>query len=241
MQISGTTAAAYALSQVSQARSASATKRVDGDGDNDGTRVRGSRGGAGGGKFIDAIFQALSQIAGPSTSGSATTGSTGASTSPPSSVLQSLGSFVHDLFAALQSQGGQSAAAPGTPQGGQSVADSNGTSTSTGGDSTVEAPAHHRHHGHGGGVAQVEARLQGLIQALASSNASPTGTQPADAGSAAGGPSTDALSKLQQSYQTLLGALGESGSASSLGNFLQALSKNLQGFGSTGSVVQTKA
>jgi len=47
---------------------------------------------------------------------------------------------------------------------------------------------------------------------------------------------------LQQSFQNLLGALGESGdSGKTLNNFLQALSQNLSASSSSGNLVNTQA
>ncbi|MCX7178652.1 MAG: hypothetical protein NTX56_07735, partial [Proteobacteria bacterium] len=83
------------------------------------------------------------------------------------------------------------------------------------------------------------------IQQLSTSpSAAPTAGSP-EAVSASGGATTTAATNsaapLQQSYQNLLSALGASGKASSLGNFLQALSQNLQGIGTSGNVVNTHA
>ena len=81
----------------------------------------------------------------------------------------------------------------------------------------------------------MESNLQSLIQQFSSSPPAST-----TAGSSAPS-STSAGSALQQSYQNLLGALGVSGNSSSLGGFLQALSQNLQGMGTSGNVVNTQA
>lgn len=74
----------------------------------------------------------------------------------------------------------------------------------------------------GRGNGGMSAGLQGLIQQLSSSGA----PNSADAA-------------LQQSFQNLLGAQGN-GNQTSLASFLQALSQNLQGAGTAGSVVNTQ-
>ncbi len=50
-----------------------------------------------------------------------------------------------------------------------------------------------------------------------------------------------AVVKLQESYKVLLASLGLTSSGSSLGGFLQALYQNLQGFRSSGNLVNTQA
>ena len=184
------------------------------------------------GALMDAIFKSLEQAGATASSNAATTssgGSTAASTSDATSTaasgqnpLQALGAFMHDLFTALQTQSGQSAAT--------SSADSDGD-----GDNTASAAlgaGHHHHHG-GGGLGQVESNLQNLIQQLSSSSGSGSSTSTST--------SNSTTSTLQQDYQNLLGALGMSSDSSSLTTFLQDLSQNLSQIGSSGSVVNTKA
>ncbi len=77
---------------------------------------------------------------------------------------------------------------------------------------------------------KLAAGLQSLIQQLSSPTAG-------SAGSAAN-PSQAAL---QQSFASLLSVNGSSGSTSSLANFLQTMSQDLQGTSSTGIVANTKA
>jgi hypothetical protein len=184
-----------------------------------------------------------------------TTADTGTATDP----LQALGSLMHNLFAAIQSQGGQVPSATNTGPGGANGGGQEGGSASAA--QGVSGGHHHR----GGGIAQMESKLQSLIRELSASSNGPTTMTSADnsgstastqsAGAANGstsawssesaGSSTntsnDALSALQQSYQTLLASLGANGNNSTLGNFLQALSRNLQGIGPSGNVVRTQA
>jgi hypothetical protein len=105
--------------------------------------------------------------------------------------------------------------------------------------------------------------LAGAIHEASTSNSGATATPISDAHShgrletglqklvnelADGGSSEDAtnstnttLSQLQQDFQNLLYSLGQSGSNPTLQGFLQALSQNLQGSSSVGSVVSTQA
>jgi hypothetical protein len=191
----------------------------DSDGDNDGSRASGADRTKGPAAFMDSVFQALSQagVTGSSSSTSSGDSSSGSNSSSSQNPVQALGAFMHDLFAALQSQGGSDGTA-------------NGVSGAHGG----------HHHHHGGGMAQMESNLQGLIQQVSSSSANSTSDSSASATTTAT-TSTSATTALEQSYQNLLSSLGATGSSSSLGGFLQALSQNLQGIGSSGNVVSTKA
>ncbi len=189
--------------------------------------------------LMDAVFSALSQAG--------VTGSTANSSAPPSSAtpsssgqdpLQALGAFMHNLFASLQSQGGQAAtpsAQPPAQGGGDADGDHDGSAAAS-----VSAPSggHHHHHG-GGGASQIESNLQSLIQQVSAS--APGTAATSSSGAIAASPIASTSSTLQQSYQNLLSALGVSGSSSSLSSFLQALSQNLQGMSSSGNVVNTQA
>jgi hypothetical protein len=203
-----------------------------------GSQANSGAGGAseGAGALLDAIFQALSH-AGVSTtaatdSSSSATGSATTSTASGENPLQALAEFMHNLFTALQSQGGQATQDAQTSA--QGTANSDGGSDNTGNPSVSGAPGGHHHH-HGGDLGQIESKLQGLIQQQSSSTSSTS-----IAGTTATSGSSTTNSALQQSYQDLLSSLGVSGSASTLGTFLQALSLNLQGLGSSGNVVNTQ-
>ena len=196
-----------------------------------------SGGGSGSpGAILDAVFQALSQagISGGSAANSSSAPSTTTSASDQNP-LQALGAFMHDLFSALQNQGGQ--AAQGAQTSAQGTSDSDGDHRGTGSGASG-APRGHHHHG-GGGVARMESNLQSLIQQLSSSDSTSSATDTSGSSTATVS-ATNSSSTLQQSYQNLLSSLGLSGGSSSLGNFLQALSQNLQDLGSTGNVVNTQ-
>jgi hypothetical protein len=140
-----------------------------------------------GGKFADAIGQALSQLgvsavgsAGSSAgaSGSATDGSSSSSDQGGSAAVAS---FADQLFAALQSQigaqsGAQSSAAATTTDAGSAVSGvggaSGGTSSTSGGGSVASAPVSGGggHHHHGGGGGKVAGGLDSLIQQLSTSS-----------------------------------------------------------------------
>jgi len=221
-----------------------------------------------GGKFADAIGQALSQLgASPtagasSTSGSATDGASGTADQGGSSAVAS---FADQLFAALQSQigaqaGTQGSAAPATTDASSAVSGVGGASGSNG-SSVASAPVSggggHHHHG-GGGGGKVAGGLDSLIQQLSTSSdsvatsADSTGatasdsdavgaTAAASATTSATGASANSASALQSSYDALVAASGNSGNAPSLTQFLQTLSQNLHGAPTAGNVVSTKA
>lgn len=193
-------------------------------------------GGAGSGRFADAIQNALSQL-GVSPDGSSTdsTGGTSSSTSDASAAndpQQALSAFAQNLFAALQAQSaGQAGAAQGTGSSGDESG-ANAVSGSSGGG------GHHHHHG-GGGVGKLESGLQSLISELSSSSSQDaTGSSTSDSSSSSS--SNSSLDALQQSFNNLLSADGASGSGATLSNFLQSLSQNLHGAPATGNVVSTK-
>ncbi|MES2118416.1 MAG: hypothetical protein V4578_24830 [Pseudomonadota bacterium] len=90
------------------------------------------------------------------------------------------------------------------------------------------------HHRHGGGGGKLAASLQSLAQQLSAPSSSGSGATGGAAGS-------QALTDLQTSFDNLLAANGQSGSGTTLSQFLQSLSQNLQGAASAGNVVSTKA
>ena len=219
------------LSQLNQTNQPG--QSVNGNG-NDQT---GTTGVAGGG-FINALATALSQIGINSTSSSSSNGdsSTSSSSQDPS---QALASFLQDLMNALQSQhAGQLTNNMGT----DGDNDNDGSSTlAIGG-----ASGHHHHHHN-----RLEANLQSLILQLSSSNPISTGssTDPntnaststannAVSGSAA---TSSALSTLQQSFQNLLTAFGDTSNSANLQNFIQTFANNLDGSNPVGKVIQTQA
>lgn len=257
MSINAISSNNYALSQINQLGNTRQARRGgDNDGDNDGSRITGAGGSSGGpGALIASIFQALSQAGISGTSAASTdtgtasaatgTSSASAASTPAQDPLQALGAFMHNLFAALQGQGGQTAQGAQTTAQGSSDGDgdSDGSANEKASTAVSGATGSGRHHS--GNLAKLESNLQSLIQQLSTSPSAAPTTGSSEAVSASGGtPSTaatNAAAPLQQSYQNLLSALGASGKASSLGNFLQALSQNLQGIGTSGNVVNTHA
>jgi hypothetical protein len=216
------------LTQVGSSKQSSAGCSVDGS--------TSSQPSAGGG-LVDAIVQALSHI-GVTGSGSST--STGSSSSDASSssdssstnsssstadIGQALGAFLQNLLQNLHAQSASS-----------STSDSTNSDSSTS-ISTVSATAGNRPSPPpGGGPAQLQSDLQSLISELSSSS-SASGTSSASTTAS----DTGSTSALQQSFQNLLGALGESGSSKTLNNFLQALSQNLSANSGSGNLVNTQA
>ena len=212
------------LSQLGQTSSSPTTRAggADGDGDNDGGGAKRVRGG-GRSSFISAINQALSQIgvAGTSDSSSAAAGSSSTSTQDP----QAIRTFMHDLFAAMRSQGSgqQTAPASGTDSDGDN--DNSGVAGVTG--------TSRRGYGVGG----IENKLQSLIQQLSSASPSASGSDSIGTTS----PNNSALTTLQQDFQNLMNAQGASGSQATLGSFLQTLVQNLHNANPAGNIVSTQA
>ena len=188
------------------------------------------------GGLLTTVVQALSQIgvsgaqsvlaAGSSSASSATSSGTSSGASQQNA-SQALRSFMQSLFAALQAQ----AAAGGTQHGANAASSGSGT----GG---------HRHghgHGHAGGGG-----LQSLIQQLsASTSAASTATSASSSSSGTAAATTAAanatVASLQQSFGSLVTALGGSGGEASLGNFLNALASDLAAGAHTGNLVSTQA
>lgn len=226
MSINGISSGTLNVPQFNPASSGSQTGGVnaDRDGDNDGGRVGGSSGTSAGGGLASAINQALSQIG---VSGSTVSGSSTVAQDP----LQALSTFMHDLFAALQSQvAGQPAVAQG---GGDSDGDNDG-----GGASRVSAAAGGGRHQGAGNLAS---KLQSLIQQLSASSSGASSSSTPSAGTSGAGTANQALSALQQSFQNLLSSQGASGSQATLGNFLQTLAQDLPGANPAGNIVHTQA
>ncbi|MDA8163511.1 MAG: hypothetical protein M0017_00570 [Desulfobacteraceae bacterium] len=182
----------------------------DGDGGNDPSSVS-SVGQRSGGGLVSAIDQALVQ-AGISAPVGMASGSPGTSTASDQNAQEALQAFMQNLFAALQSAGGQAA----------------GDGSAGSGSSAVSgASVHGHHHHHGGGHGRLQASMQTLIQQLSASDSSSSNSS-----------STDTA--LQQSYQNLLSAQGASGNQTSLPSFLRSISQNLRGAGTMGNVIDTQ-
>jgi len=172
-----------------------------------------------GGDFLNAIAQALTQIgAGSNADNSTSTSSSSSSSQDPS---QALLSFMHTLMQALHAQNGATATAH---NGTDSDGDNDGSRASG-----VGGSGRHHHH--------LQANLQSLISELSSSSggSSSSNSDTSDVSS-----SDSTISSLQQSYQNLLNALGDTGSTTTLGDFLQAFSNNLQDASTVGGLVKTQ-
>jgi len=170
-----------------------------------------------GGRFATAIEQTLSQLGGATSSSSTSSTSSTSGTSGSSSTQdpkQAEQAFAQSLFTALQSQFGQHQGAQGAQGGG-------------------EGGGHHHHHGGGGGGGRIAGALQGLAQQLSSSSGS-------DDSSSSSGASSSAVSNLQSSFNNLLAATGQSSSSTTLPQFLQNLSQNLQGSSNSGNLLSVK-
>ena len=221
----------------------------DADGDHDG----GGRVQRSGGKFTDALSQALAQLgitgttttSGVSAPDSGTTSTTSSSSATDSTTStdtnasaqrQAVAAFAQSLFAALQSQ-------ISAQNGSNSGSNSNSSSGNSGSTASVTATGGHHGHHHGGGISQLETGLQNLIQQLSSSASASSG----NSGSATSGSSTSAstssstLDALQQSFSNLLTAEGKSGSNVNLTTFLQTLNNSLHGAAQTGNIVTSSA
>ncbi len=205
----------------------SSMKSLIQDVDGDKLDLKSSSGSQGRGGFASAIDQALSEL-GVSSAGSKPTNS---STTDPSSnqdPQQALASFMQNLLSALH---GSASSQSGI---GKNVDDDNETSIkSTGGVS------HGGRHSHGMGASKVEQNLQSLIQQLNTSNASNSNSTSTTSGTLQ--PSANSSGVLQQSFSDLLNANGIAGNHSSLSNFLQTLSKDLQGATASGNIISTNA
>lgn len=236
MSISGISSANMALSQLSQNcgnRTSSASS---------GTEVESNRPPAGG-KLMEAITQALSQL-GVSTT--ASTDETSGESNTTQDAAQSLGDFMQQLFAALRGQN----EVTGSTDSSQSQEDttyqaSNVAETSG---QRPPPPPGNRPPGGPGGPGGLEADLSRLIEQLSADDS--TTSDSSDGSTTATASSDNSLeTTLQQSFQNLLATLGKSGTSTSsssdnqasLTTFLQALSQNLQGSSATGNVINTQA
>jgi hypothetical protein len=173
-------------------------------------------GGPPGGPMLDALTQALSQLglgnrSNASTTGMVTAVDSSSATEATSNPTQALTSFMQSLMAALHAQSGQDAGA-------DSAGASNRSGTASGTQGTGYRP-------------DIGADMQSLIQDLASTGA----------GSATSGNAADSsLTKLQESFQTLVSASGGSNSKVTLSGFLQNFASNMSGASSSGNFVSKK-
>jgi len=170
-----------------------------------------------GGRLLQAISAALSQIGVGSNQTSSTSTISDSSSSSAQDPTQALASFMQDLMAALQSQ----SSTQGTGTDGDGDNDRSGSVRAGGG-----------HH------SNIQADLQSLIQQLSASNGSSSSTSTTTSTT---GSSSDTLSSLEQSFQNLVDSLGGSGGSAGLGNFLQAFADNMQNASAVGNVVKTQA
>jgi len=163
-----------------------------------------------GGRFANAIEQTLAQLGGSSATSSTSSSSSASGSSSTQDPTQAEHAFAQSLFSALQSQFGSQQQAQGAQGEG--------------------GGGHHHHHGGGGRIASA---LQNLAQSLTSSSSSTTG----DTSSSS---SSSASSDLQSSFNNLLAATGQSGSSTTLPQFLQNLAQNLQGGSNSGNLLSVK-
>ena len=195
------------------------------------------------------ILQSLSP-SGTGTSSASASGSstsTGSTATSPDQVSQALSDFMQTLIAALQAQntakGSPASAAPAS-QAAPTAASSAASATSAAPISGSQVQGHHHHHHHSEGAGQISSELNSLITQLSSASTPASGTSAADTSASVAGAAASAstpASSLQQSYQNLLSSVGAGGSGASLNNFLQTLSANLQGTGSSGNLVNSHA
>lgn len=191
--------------------SSSAVRRGN-EGDSD---EGGQRVGRQKGGFAAAIASALGQIGvSGATAGSGNTASSTGDTSSQDPA-QALSAFMQSLMSALHAQNSQANAAQGV-----AGADADGD-----GDSSTSSVQGHRHQ-----RPNMQADLQSLIQQLASS-----GTANASSGSGS------AVDGLQQSFQNLMSAVGDTNSNATLSNFLQVLSSQMSGASKVGNAISTTA
>jgi len=204
------------LSSVNQTRG----RRSDNDGD-DGVQQAGQ--GRSGGGLFSAIANALSQIGVGSNTSTASSSSSSSNSSDSSSSssqdpAQALGAFMQSLMAALHAQSAQSQGT--TSSSAQAGTDSDGDSDGT----TLSTQGHSHHRGH------LQSDLESLMQQLASSSTTSSSSSTT---------SDSSVSALQQSFQNLMGAVGDTSSNATLSNFLTALSGQFSGASAIGNVVKT--
>ncbi|MGH8217351.1 MAG: hypothetical protein ACREUT_02090 [Steroidobacteraceae bacterium] len=141
--------------------------------------------------------------------GAATAATTGTATAGPSA-SNAVQTFLQSLYAALQAQAALDNSTPANAAGGTSSASANAAAAVHG---------HHGHHAHHGG-----AGLSSLVQQLGASAGAPSTADP----SSTVGSSSSASSTLEQSFNSLVTATGESSNGqATLANFLHAFASDL--------------
>jgi hypothetical protein len=172
-----------------------------------------------GGGLIDAIMQSLSQIGVGQTSATdnSDTSTSSDSSTTAQNAVQAFGDFMQNLMAALHSQNA------GGAQGGQPP--------------SGQPPGA----GNGGGPGQLGSDLESLISELTSSDSSTSSTDSTSDSTSDSSTSDTSLSGLEQSFSTLLNALGGSSGTTTLESFLEALASKLQSNGPSGNVINTQA
>lgn len=176
--------------------------------------------------LFTALTQALAQIGVNSGStSSASGGSPSSSSASGQDPSQALAAFIQSLMAALHGQHAQSSGTQG------------GTDSDGDGSGALGV------HGHGGHHGNLQADLQSLLRQLASSSGvSSSATSTSDTSGTGTSTSSDtALSSLDQSFQNLMTAFGDTSGTATLANFLQAFNNTLQGTALGGNVVNTRA
>jgi hypothetical protein len=164
-----------------------------------------------GGRFANAIEQTLAQLGGSGATSSTSSSSSTSGSSSTQDPSQAEHAFAQSLFSALQSQFGSQQHAQGAQGEG--------------------GGGHHHHHG-GGGGGRIASALDSLAQSLSSSSSS------GDTSSSSS--TSSASSDLQTSFNNLLAATGQSGSSTTLPQFLQSLAQNLQGGSNSGNLLSVK-
>lgn len=163
---------------------------------------------------LESIFGQSGTSSTTSTDGTETTESSDSSTDAASA----LNSFLQNLISTLQSQGTTDT----------SSEDSTDASSTTEASTTQGMPPPPPYGGHG-----MEAKLQSLISSLTHSESGDSTTSDTSSDSAG--------SDLENSFKSLVSALGGDSDSTSLSGFLQALSTSMQHRGPAGNVVSTTA
>lgn len=202
---------------------------VESDGDVDRSRVTAPVDTTGkSGLFATAISQTLFQIGVTPTAANVATGA-----APTGTQQQALNSFAQNLFGALQtvSQDNGTAATVrpgGTSKGSTKSASTSSSTASSASSSAATQPSNLSIN------SSLQNRLQNLIQEL--------GTSSQDADSSSSSSDGQALEQLQQSFQSLVSSQGgRKTQSTSLTNFLQTLSENLQDAPTSGTLINVQA
>jgi hypothetical protein len=184
-----------------------------------------------GGSLIGAIMQSLSQIGVGQTNATdnSDTSASSDSGSTAQNAIQAFGDFMQNLMAALHSQGAAGGPQGGPPPGGPPPGGGNSGPNGGGGNDLRVGQT-----GSASGQGQLNTDLASLISQLTSSDSSTE----SDTGTSSDNTS---LSGLEQSFSTLLNALGGSRGTTTLESFLETLASKLQSNGPSGNVINTQA